>query len=133
MTQFLIDNAMLLAVIVISVVALVLPIINAKRYGPEVSPAQATVLINHKKAQLIDVRKPVDFRKGHVPGARNIPVDQIQNALGQLDRERPVVLVDQTGGASRVPARLLRGVGFKEVYILENGLLGWIKEKMPLE
>lgn len=133
MTQFLIDNSLLIAVIVIAILGLLLPMINDRRYGPEVTPAQATTLINRQGAQIIDVRKASDFSKGHISNSKNIPADRIQHALGKLDKERPVVLVDRTGNGARPIARLLRGVGFKQVVILEGGILAWQQAKMPLE
>lgn len=44
-----------------------------------------------------------------------------------------MILVDQTGAGSRPVARLLRGVGFQRVTILERGIVGWLQAKMPLE
>ena len=126
MSQFLIDNSLLIVVIAVSVLGLLIPVINTRRYAPEVSPAQATELINRQGAQIVDVRKAADFAKGHIANSRNIPADQIQ-------RERPVILVDQTGAGSRPVARLLRGVGFQRVTILERGIVGWLQAKMPLE
>ncbi len=133
MSQFFIDNSLLIVVIAVSVLGLLIPIVNTRRYAPEVSPAQATELINHHGAQLVDVRKAADFAKGHIANSRNIPADQIQNEFGKLKRERPVILVDQTGVGSRPVARLLRGVGFQQVTILERGIVGWLQAKMPLE
>lgn len=133
MMQFLIDNSLLLAVIVVAAAGLALPVLNRKRFGPEVGPAEATQLINRHNAQIVDVRKAAEFKKGHIPNSINLPATDIQNAIGQLDKKRPVLLVDQTGGGSRPIAKLLRGVGFNEVYILEHGLLGWRQAKMPLE
>ena len=78
------------------------------------------------------MRANKDFRKGHIARAVNMPADEIQGRLAELSKERPIVLVDQTGVLSRTVSRLLRGVGFKEVYVLESGLLGWQRDKMPL-
>ncbi len=133
MSQCLIDNSLLIVVIAVSVLGLLIPVINTRRYAPEVSPAQATELINRQGAQIVDVRKAADFAKGHIANSRNIPADQIQNEFGKLKRERPVILVDQTGAGSRPVARLLRGVGFQRVTILERGIVGWLQAKMPLE
>lgn len=133
MLQFLLDNLLLLAVIVLCVISLALPYVNRRRFGPEVGPTEAVTLINKKNALVIDVRKPADFRKGRIANSVNIPGDTIQNRIGELSKDRPVVLVDQQGGVARMAARLLRGVGFKEVYVLENGLAAWRKEGLPLE
>ena len=126
--QFLLDNSLLIIVIVITVIALALPVINTRRYAPMVSPKRLTEIVNKENGVIIDVRKADDFRR-----TRIIPADQIQNRLGELDKSRPVVLVDRTGGLSKTVAQLLRGVGFEKVYILENGLFAWQKEGMPLE
>lgn len=112
MSQFLIDNSLLIVVIAVSVLGLLIPVINTRRYAPEVSPAQATELINRQGAQIVDVRKAADFAKGHIANSRNIPADQIQNEFGKLKRERPVILVDQTGAGcpSRRPTASRRGL-----------------------
>ena len=125
MTQFLLDNIVLVLVILISAAGLLIPMLNARRYGPELTPQQAVALV--------DVRKPADFKRGHVTGAVNLPSDQIQNNLNRLDRARPVILMDNMGSASRTAAKLLRGVGFSEVYVLEGGIVSWTKENLPLE
>lgn len=131
--QFLLDNLLLLVVIVITVIALALPVINARRFGPEISPKRLTEIVNKENGIVIDVRKPADYRRTRIAASRNIPADQIQNRLQDLDKKQPIVLVDRTGGLSRTVAQLLRGVGFEKVYILENGLFAWQKEGMPLE
>lgn len=133
MTQFLLDNIVLLIVVVVAALGLLIPTINSRRYGPELLPQDAVRLINHKQAQLVDVRKPAEFKRGHISGAVNIPSDVIQGKLDRLDRNRPVILVDGMGSSSRTCARLLRGIGFKEVFVLEGGLVSWTKENLPLE
>jgi len=90
------------------------------------------LLINRKNAQVIDLRKPEEFKKGYIANSQNIPGDKIQTVLGQIDKSRPVLLVDKMGTFSRTAARLLRGVGFTEVYILEGGLVEWQKNNLPL-
>lgn len=132
MQQFLLDNILLIGVIVVSAGGLIFQGFLKKSTGPVGTPADVTALINRKNAQVIDLRKPDEYKKGHIATAQNIPLDQIQNYLGQIDKNRPVVLVDKTGSLSRTAARLLRGVGFKEVYVLEGGLVEWKKADMPL-
>lgn len=131
--QFLSDNVLLVAVMLLSALALALPYLTSKRYGPSVNPQEATYLINKKNAQIVDVRKAADFRKGHLPNAVNMPHDQLQNLFKQLDRKRPVILVDQSGATSRRCALQLRNVGFQEVFVLDGGLVDWVKGNLPLE
>lgn len=130
--QFLANNIALLLITIIAAAGLLMPYITARRFGPQVDSQTAVQLINKQNALVVDVRANKDFRKGHIARAVNMPADEIQGRLAELSKERPIVLVDQTGVLSRTVSRLLRGVGFKEVYVLESGLLGWQRDKMPL-
>ena len=89
-------------------------------------------LINKQNALVIDVRPVKDFAKGHIARSINMPADEIQRRLNELSKSRPIIVVDQTGVLSKGAARLLRGVGFEQVFVLETGLLGWQRDKMPL-
>ena len=69
MSQFLIDNSLLIVVIAVSVLGLLIPVINTRRYAPEVSPAQATELINRQGAS---ARRPTS-RRDTSPTAATFP------------------------------------------------------------
>ena len=116
MNAFLLDNILLIAIICVCVVSLAWPYVAKRRWGPEVDNRSATELINHKNAQIVDLRDPAD---------------RIQNELGKLDKTRPVLLVDDDGRRSRMASPLLRGTGFKEVFILAGGLNAWRTAKLP--
>lgn len=131
MNAFLLDNILLIAIICVCVVSLAWPYVAKRRWGPEVDNRSATELINHKNAQIVDLRDPADFKKECIARSVNIPADRIQNELGKLDKKRPVLLVDDDGRRSRMASPLLRGTGFKEVFILAGGLNAWRTAKLP--
>lgn len=131
MNAFLLDNILLIAIICVCVVSLAWPYVAKRRWGPEVDNHSATELINHKNAQIVDLRAPADFKKECIARSVNIPADRIQNELGKLDKTRPVLLVDDDGRRSRMASPLLRGTGFKEVFILAGGLNAWRTAKLP--
>lgn len=131
MNAFLLDNILLIAIICVCVVSLAWPYVAKRRWGPEVDNRSATELINHKNAQIVDLRDPADFKKECIARSVNIPADRIQNELGKLDKTRPVLLVDDDGRRSRMTSPLLRGTGFKEVFILAGGLNAWRTAKLP--
>lgn len=131
MNAFLLDNILLIAIICVCVVSLAWPYVAKRRWGPEVDNRSATELINHKNAQIVDLRDPADFKKECIARSVNIPADRIQNKLGKLDKTRPVLLVDDDGRRSRMASPLLRGTGFKEVFILAGGLNAWRTAKLP--
>ncbi|HVN19508.1 MAG TPA: rhodanese-like domain-containing protein [Dongiaceae bacterium] len=77
-------------------------------------------------SQLIDVRSPSEFAAGHIPGAINIPMDQIESRLEDISSARPIVLICQAGKRARMTAALLEPCQF-QVSILEGGSNAWIQ------
>lgn len=70
-------------------------------------------------AAFIDVRSPEEFDAEHLPGARNIPVDQLDKRLAEVGpKDKPVVVYCRSGSRSARAANLLASAGFKEVYDL---------------
>ena len=82
-------------------------------------------------AQLVDVREPWEYERGHLPGARNVPLGDIPGRLGELSE--PVVLVCTSGNRSAEAARYLLESGFGEVGNLAGGTFGWVRRALPLE
>lgn len=69
---------------------------------------------------LLDTRTPGEFRRGHVEGFRNIPVDELRERMGELERDKRVYVICQSGLRSYIAARILEGYGF-EVYNFAGG------------
>ena len=130
MNQFLIDNILLLVIILVCVVTLAAPYINRRRFA-ELDNASATDLIIHKGAQFIVMRDPSDFKKECIARSVNIPADRIHYELDKLDKTKPILLVDEDGKRARMASPLLRGVGCKQVYILQGGLNAWRRSGTP--
>jgi rhodanese-related sulfurtransferase/rubrerythrin len=76
----------------------------------------------------LDVRQPGEYKAGHQPGAKLIPVGDLGDRLDELDRTKHLVIYCATGGRSRVAAQLLSGKGFEKVYNLSGGIKAWDKE-----
>ncbi|RKG74253.1 rhodanese-like domain-containing protein [Corallococcus exercitus] len=70
-------------------------------------------------ATLVDVRSPEEFAAGHLQGAVNIPVDQLEQRLGELGSpQTPVVVYCRSGARSSRAERLLKEKGFQDVFNL---------------
>jgi rhodanese-related sulfurtransferase len=82
-------------------------------------------------AQLIDVRSGSEFASGHIPGAVNIPMDQIEARLDDLRPGVPIVLVCQTGKRARITADLLKPCQ-RQISVLEGGTSAWIQAGLPV-
>jgi len=74
---------------------------------------------------ILDVRQPAEYEKEHIPGAKLVPLPDLNNSLDELDPEKPTIVHCAIGGRSRVAVQLLSGFGFKEVYNLEGGIKAW--------
>ena len=71
---------------------------------------------------LLDVRQPWEYEEDHIPGAKLVPLGDLQEGTQDLDPEKPTLVYCAVGGRSRVAAQLLSGRGFKEVYNLAGGI-----------
>jgi rhodanese-related sulfurtransferase len=94
-------------------------------------PRFAELKTGPERFHLIDVRSPSEYATGHIPGAVNMPMDQVESRISDLDREGAIVLVCQSGQRARMVAGLLEPCG-KELRILEGGTSAWIKAGLPI-
>ncbi len=82
----------------------------------------------NKDVQLVDVRTPGEYRKGHIGRALNIDFyakEQMKKAFEQLDKNKPVYLYCRSGFRSRKVAKKLIEWGFSKIYDLKGGLNNW--------
>ena len=98
------------------------------------TPAGLTQLINRENALLIDVSAQADFEKGHIPGAKHVPMSQFDPESKDLAKVRdlPVAIVCRNGQPSGQAAQRLKKAGFTKVFWLEGGLAAWTEAQMPL-
>ena len=132
--EFLQQNVMWVAVAVISGGMLLWSLIRGGAGGAGVSPLQATLMINREDAIVVDVREPHEYAAGHVPNARHIPMGQVDKRLGELDRfkDKPVIVVCQSGNRSSSTCNALTKRGFEKVYNLSGGISAWEQAGMPV-
>lgn len=130
--KFFIDNIWLIALVLVSGGALLWP--NLQRRGAKVSVLQATQLINQGKSVILDVRDPAAFAAGHLRDAKNIPLNELPNRLGELDKfkSKTVIAVCQTGVQSAKAAAQLKKAGFNEAFSLNGGVAAWQAQGLPI-
>jgi rhodanese-related sulfurtransferase len=99
-----------------------------------VDAAGATALINREDALVLDVRPMADFGKGHIVGAKNIPLNSLKDQLGQLQKhkDRTIVVSCRSGSQSQAACKMLRGAGFSKVFNLRGGMMGWQSANLPV-
>lgn len=89
---------------------------------------QAKQLIEQQPADavnVLDVRQPAEYEGGHIPGAKLIPLPELQGRMDELDRDKPTVVYCAIGGRSRIAAQMLAGGSFPKVYNLNGGFKAW--------
>ncbi len=99
--------------------------------GGEVSREEARKLLEDG-AQLVDVRADHEWEAGHIAGAVHIPLDELAERVGEIDRERPVILTCRGGNRSTMATAALAEAGF-DAAKLSEGVVGWAEGGLPLE
>jgi len=86
-------------------------------------------LVEKDPPTLLDVRTLQEFSEGAIPNARNIDFynDSFKSDIEKLDRNQKYVVYCARGGRSAKAAKIMQGLGFKEVYNLEGGYTSWKK------
>jgi rhodanese-related sulfurtransferase len=99
-----------------------------------VDPQQATMMINHEDAVVVDVRPMSDFNKGHIVNSINIPFNGFTNQMGQLEKKKkkPIIVSCRSGSQSQSACRQLRKAGFENVYNLRGGIMAWQSANLPV-
>jgi rhodanese-related sulfurtransferase len=99
--------------------------------GREIDRAEARKLVE-EGAQLVDVRADHEWEVGRISGAVHLPLDELAERAGEIDRERPVVLYCRGGNRSTMAAAALAEAGY-DAMKLEEGIVGWVEEGLPVD
>ncbi|MGN1283321.1 MAG: rhodanese-like domain-containing protein [Limosilactobacillus sp.] len=78
-----------------------------------------------RKAQVIDLRQERDFKVGHILGARNLPYIYLRQQYGELRKDMPIYLYDETMTLSTQAVAFLGKHGYHNLYILRDGYREW--------
>ncbi len=134
--KFVQDNLWLVLIAIVSGLMFIWPMVaKLLNRSKEVGVAEAVQLINRQDAAVVDVREPGEFKGGHIPNARNIPLGQLAERARDLDKlkAKPVVLACASGNRSMTAAGTLRKAGFAQVVSLSGGMAAWQQAGMPVE
>jgi rhodanese-related sulfurtransferase len=99
--------------------------------APEVSRDEAQKLIGDG-AQLVDVRADHEWEVGRIAGATHLPLAELAERAGEIDKERSVVVYCRGGNRSSMAAAALTDAGY-DAAKLSEGIVGWSEASLPLE
>jgi len=136
LTEFVTNNLILFAALFGVLVMLVKAELDQQtNKGLVVSPATAIRLMNNEDdALIIDIRAEADYKKGHIKGAKNIPLADMTAGLDKYTtyKNKSVLIYCNSGNSATRAIKLLKAAGFDKVNNLEGGIAAWKEANMPL-
>lgn len=97
-----------------------------------VSASEAQKKLSQKpKPFMLDVRQPAEFRTGHVPGAKLIPLGELSARMNELPKNQEIMVICQSGSRSLNATRRLVGAGYQAVNI-RGGMSAWSRAGLPV-
>jgi len=93
-----------------------------------ISPDEVRTIVKEKSTDqycLLDVRQPGEYEQGHLPGARLIPLAELQSNLNKIQFDRTTIVYCRSGNRSRSGVGILNGAGLEDVYNMEGGILAY--------
>jgi len=122
------------ALIVILTLLFAITFIDKIRGISQVGPAEATRLINHLDALVLDVREDKEFAEGHIINSLHIPMSKVENQLEKLNKHKSshIIVSCRSGSRSNSICGMLRKNGFENIANLKGGLMAWQNANMPL-
>ncbi len=99
-----------------------------------VTPLQAVMLVNQEDAEVVDVREPAEWAKGHIISAKLISLGDLEKRLDELKehKQKPVIVTCQSGTRSPAACKKLIQEGFARVYMLKGGMTAWTDAGLPV-
>ena len=125
---------MLISVALASGFMLFLPVMQGAATAG-LSAQQAVQMINREKAQVIDVCSAEEFAAGHLIGARHVPLDQLEQQLAGVakNKSQPLILVCASGLRSKRAVAVAKKLGYEQAHSLTGGLKAWKEANLPVE
>jgi len=132
--DFVVANWVLFLIVISSGAMLLWPMLQGAGRGA-LSAEDAVQLINRQRAVVVDVRAPEEFAAGHVSGARNVPLDQLEAKLAGTVKNKalPLLIVCATGTRAQRAVALARKLGYEQAQVLAGGLKSWKAANLPME
>ena len=132
--KFILDNWMLISVAMASGFMLFLPVMQGAATAGLSAP-QAVQMINREKALVIDVCSAEEYAAGHLIGARHVPLDQLEQQLAAVakNKTQPLILVCASGLRSKRAVAVAKKLGYEQAHSLTGGLKAWKEANLPVE
>ena len=100
----------------------------------DISSREAKALLEkNKNIFLLDVRTPQENSQARLPGTVLIPINEFERRINEVPRNRTILVYCAVGSRSKPVAEFLSKNGYKEVYHMTDGIVGWYRNGFPLQ
>jgi rhodanese-related sulfurtransferase len=108
---------------------------EALKHVTTITVSEAKALLDKGGFTFLDVRTEKEFKKGHIPGAMNLPRGKLEFDIDKkiADKNAQVVLYCKTGGRSALATYTLVQMGYKNLKNMDSGWQAWTKAGYPVE
>lgn len=94
---------------------------------------EAKEMVERGDVQVIDVREPNEYREGHVPGAKLMPVNSVLSRVQELNHHQDIVFICAVGQRSALACEMAAAMGLERLYTVEGGTNAWVEAGLPVE
>ena len=104
----------------------------------DITVQEASDLIEENRGKadfaIIDVRTPEEYNSGYIEGAEMVDyrAEDFRDSIGELDRDKTYLVYCRSGVRSAGARDVMEELGFREVYNMLGGILGWQEEGLPV-
>lgn len=112
------------------------PNLSEKQSMKEISSIEAHEIISKEQGWIVlDVRTVDEYELGHIKGAKLIDIRDplFLSKIQRLDRQSNYIVHCRTSNRSRIAIEQMQNQGFKNLYLIKDGMIGWEKNKLPVE
>jgi len=120
-------------VIVVLVILITVTLALAAAVKPLSVKDARTLIDKTPNLYILDVRTPDEYKQVRMKNSVLIPVNDLEKRVGEVPKTRPILVICAIGARSKTASDFLVSKGYKEVYHLNDGLVGWYRVGLPVE
>jgi len=114
-------NWLLLFILILFLVNRMMPVQGVR----QITTIELKKKLKDQKIQFVDVRTPHEFKSNHIKGFQNIPLYELTERIGELSKEKEIILICQSGMRSNKASKILKKHGFPHVTNVKGGMNAW--------